>query len=277
MKTTMTHKILFLAAAVVSVSALAQMPVPLLDGEAAISTTKENKNLSIQEIPINLSLTETEILIRKIYPDFKPLQIRDYRNRPYGFRYSENPEKTGSSEIIVSVDSKNNVWFIGQARNFSPDNLLDYKALRQSLIEKYGTPTMPAPEDVPVNSGNYSIPEYIMGWSFVKNRQLVKLTGNSYKAKEDPCDPQEMAGDDYSKTNGARLTIPRATKPTCSLRIIARIRFDYYTKRVVALSVGISDATILYADPILGQASRDAEEKRLKLESNVKSKQKAVL
>lgn len=225
---------------------------------------------NIQGIPTGLTRIETEKIIQRLKPNFNKKSIRNHLNRPYGFTFSQDPERRGDSQLIISMDASEQVWFVAEGRNFAPGDRPDYASVRQALIDKYGTPTIPTPVNVPKDAGPYSVPEYLMGWSFDNQGKLVKTIG-SYDPDKDQCDLR-ASSDDHSTTNGVSLSIPRTTRATCGMRILAHIRFDYYTKRVATLSVTIANTSMLYADPALGKASRDAEEKRKKLETESNSK-----
>lgn len=241
-----------------------------------LAMAAEESNLNVQGVGIGGSLADAEAAIKNLYPEFKKKQIRNHLNKPYGFSFVKDLERRGNSQMVIGVDSQSRVLFVGQARNFSDGERPDYETLRESLVDKYGEPTLPAPLKVPVNTGKYSVPEYFMAWSYTDGKTKPFQVPGHYDMDKNPCDAETM-GDDHSQTNGANIFIPRTTKATCKVQVQAKIRFDYYTKRVVALSVTVSDAAALYADPVLGQASREAEAKRGKLLNEGKSKAKVDL
>lgn len=173
------------------------------------------------------------------------------------------------SQIVVAVDGNQKVWFVGQAQHFDAGERLEYQTLFDSLVAKYGNPTIAPPKSKPNTTGPVWQPTYSFTWMYDDQNKL--LTGSQLDFKNSRVCESSTFGDDYSATTGARVIIPRLSSPTCSMLITAEVRFDYSSKKITAFSVSILNAKLLYDDPILGQNSRERQASNEKLQEENRS------
>ncbi|MDR3087951.1 MAG: hypothetical protein LBU45_08410 [Azoarcus sp.] len=215
-------------------------------------------------IQTGMTVEQAEALISKARPGTNKEAVRNHAGKPLGFRYidTDNPEKRlGKTQIVLGVASNGRIWFIGQAQNFEIGQRPDYVTLQKSLLDKYGPPTKPGPEQPPAK---YLRIKYGMLWSFDARQKPLRTDAN-YSLSQDPCS-ESFVGDNYSQTWGAYIIVPRQTDARCGKAITASVSFDAESRRVAAFSVTIADTAALFADTVYGAESKALVEKKQKLE-----------
>ncbi|MDR2093250.1 MAG: hypothetical protein LBP58_08060 [Azoarcus sp.] len=240
---------------------------------ASVSPAAEGRY--VLGIRTGMMVEEAEALIARARPGSHKETVRNHAGKPLGFRYTDtdDPEKRlGKTQIVLGIGNGGRIWFVGQAQNFEVGERPDYATLQKSLLDKYGSPTMPGPAHPPAG---YLRIKYGILWSFDAQNKPVP-GGPRHFLSADPC-LEAFAGDNYSQTWGTHIIVPRRTGGQCGMAISASVSFDAETQRVAAFSVTITDATALYADPVYGEESRQFADKQKKLEKEALGGQRVEL
>lgn len=237
-----------------------QIVFVLLSSLAISSSSYGQNSMDILGIKTGISLDEAKknILAGNAKFEEYPLLIQVGRvKKDIGKSYFMGSKNSNHTQIVVAADASQKVWFVGQAQHFSVGERLEYDSLYDSLIAKYGAPTIKPPNTKPNTTGPVWQPTYTFTWMYDGQNKL--LTGSQLDYKNSRACESSTFGNDYSTTTGARIILPLLSSPTCSMLITAEVRFDYSTKKITAFSVSMLNAKLLYEDPILGKNSRERQ------------------